>query len=113
MSVMNSVPSEKQQLKVYSAGAVAPPLQEAITVFDTRFGIHCDLKIGKPSSLLAEIALSKHGDVISCGAEYILDDAEDNGLTVKGSRRTSGLRRSVIIVPTGNPSKHHFPQRPM
>lgn len=95
---------EKSKLRVYSAGAVAPPLQEAITVFDTRFGIHCDLKIGKPSSLLAEIALSKHGDVISCGAEYILDDAEDSELTVKGSRRTLGLRRSVIIVPTGNPA---------
>jgi accessory colonization factor AcfC len=63
------------------------------------------LKIGKPSDLLAEIVASKEGDVISCGAEYILDEAEDRGLVVKGSRRSLGLRRSVIIVPIGNPAK--------
>jgi hypothetical protein len=34
MSVMILVPFEKQQLKVYSAGAVAPPLREAIAIFE-------------------------------------------------------------------------------
>jgi len=63
------------------------------------------LIVGKPSNLLAAIAVSKAGDIISCGAEYILDEAEDRGLIVKGSRRSMGFRRSVIIVPLGNPAK--------
>jgi molybdate transport system substrate-binding protein len=63
------------------------------------------LTAGKPSNLLAAIAVSKAGDIISCGAEYILDEAEDRGLVVKGSRRSMGFRRSVIIVPPGNPAK--------
>ncbi len=92
------------QLHVYSAGAVAPPLQKAISVFEKKFGIRCNLRAGKPSNLLAAIAVSKRGDVISCGAEYILDEAEDRGLVVKGSRRSLGFRRSVIIVPIGNPA---------
>ena len=96
--------SEKE-LRIYSAGAVAPPLQEAIGAFNSKFGIHCDLVVGKPSSLLNTIAMSKVGDVISCGAEYVLDDAEDSGLVLKGSRKSVGLRRSVIIVPIGNPAK--------
>jgi molybdate transport system substrate-binding protein len=97
--------SETFQLRVYSAGAVAPPLQKAIDVFENKFGIRCNLTVGKPSSLLAAIAVSKAGDIISCGAEYILDEAEDRGLVVKGSRRSVGFRRSVIIVPPGNPAK--------
>jgi molybdate transport system substrate-binding protein len=97
--------SEAYQLHIYSAGAVAPPLQKAIDVFEKKSGIRCNLMVGKPSNLLATIAVSKKGDAISCGAEYILDEAEDRGLVVKGSRRSLGLRRSAIIVPAGNPAK--------
>jgi len=97
--------SQADQLRVYSAGAVAPPLQKAIDISENKFGIPCKLTVGKPSNLLAAIAISKEGDVISCGAEYILDEAEDRGLVVKGSRRSLGFRRSVIIVPIGNLAK--------
>ena len=100
-----STNTQAYQLHVYSAGAVAPPLQKAIDVFEDRFGIGCNLTAGKPSNLLAAISVSREGDVISTGAEYILDEAEDRGLVVKGSRRSMGLRRSVIIVPMGNPAK--------
>jgi len=93
------------QLLVYSAGAVAPPLQEAIKIFEKRSKIVCKLTAGKAHDLLAKIASSKAGDVISVGAEYVLDDAEDQGLVVKGSRRSLGLRRSAIIVPLGNPAR--------
>jgi molybdate transport system substrate-binding protein len=105
MSVKNSVPSEKQQLKVYSAGAVASPLRDAIAIFEKDSKVKCDLRIGKPEDLLKEIARFRKGDVFSSGAEYILDDAEDRGLIIKGSRKSLGYRRSVIIVPIGNPAK--------
>ena len=105
MSVTNSVPSEKQQLKIYSAGAVAPPLRDAIAIFEKDSKVKCDLRIGKPDDLLTEIAKFKKGDVFSSGAEYILDDAEDQGLILKGSRKSLGYRRSVIIVPLGNPAR--------
>jgi accessory colonization factor AcfC len=97
--------SEKGQLKVYSAGAVAPPLRDAIAIFEKDSKVKCDLRIGKPEDLLNEIAKSKKGDVFSSGAEYILDDAEDRGLIIKVSRKSLGYRRSVIIVPLGNPAK--------
>ena len=100
-----STTSQAYQLHVYSAGAVAPPLQKAIDIFEKKFGVRCNLTVGKPSNLLAAISVSREGDVISTGAEYILDEAEDHGLVVKGSRKSMGLRRSVIIVPMGNPAK--------
>jgi len=97
--------SKKEALKVYSAGAVAPPLRDAIAIFEKESKVKCDLRIGKPEDLLNEIAKFKKGDVFSSGAEYILDDAEDKGLIIKGSRKSLGYRRSVIIVPLGNPAK--------
>lgn len=96
--------SKSHQLRVYSAGAVAPPLEKAVDLFTKRFGIDCRLTPGKPEALLRAIAVTKEGDIISAGAEYVLDDAEDQGLVVKDSRKTLGFRRSVIIVPTGNPA---------
>ena len=95
---------KEYQLHVFSAGAVATPLQKAIDVFEKKFAIHCEFTPGSPEILLATIAAEKEGDVISTGAEYILDEAEDQELVVKGSRKTLGLRRSVIVVPLGNPA---------
>ena len=51
--------SEKYEIYVYSAGAVSPPLRDAIGVFEKKFGFRCNLKVGKPGDLLAEIAESK------------------------------------------------------
>jgi len=91
------------ELRVYSAGAVAPPLMEAVRVFEEREGVTCRVTPGKPESLLRAIRLNKRGDVISCGAEYVHDEAEDLGVLVKGTRRSLGCRRSVIVVESGNP----------
>jgi molybdate transport system substrate-binding protein len=97
--------SQPLQLHVFSAGAVAPPLQEAASIFEKRHAIRIKLTVGKPANLLASIVLSKQGDLISCGAEFILDEAENSGLVSRGSRKSLGFRRSVIIVPVGNPGK--------
>ena len=96
--------SKKYRIRVYSAGAVAPPLQEAINLFEKRSEIKCRLTVGKPEALLMAITETRDGDVFSGGAEYVLDDAEDRGLIIKGSRRSMGYRRSVIIVPPENPA---------
>jgi accessory colonization factor AcfC len=97
--------SANGQLQIYSAGAVAPPLLDAAEFFEKEFGIKCDVHVGKPEELLEKIAQSKIGDIFCSGAEYILDEAEDRGLIIKGSRKSLGYRRSVIIVPVGNPAK--------
>jgi len=50
------------------------------------------LRIGNPEDLLNEIAKFKKGDVFSSGAEHILNDAEDQGLIIKGSRKSLGYQ---------------------
>ena len=92
-------------LMVFSAGAVAPPLQKAVALFETEQGIKCEMRIAKPSVLLAEISRGDRADVICCGAEYMLDEATEAGLVEGDSRKSLGLRRASIIVPLGNPAK--------
>ena len=96
---------KEYRLHIFSAGAVATPLQKATNIFEKKYGVNCLFTPGTPENLLAAVAVEKEGDIISTGAEYVLDDAEDQGLVVKGSRRTLGYRRSVLIVPPNNPKR--------
>jgi ABC-type molybdate transport system substrate-binding protein len=69
--------SNDYTLHVYSAGAVAPPLQQAIAKFEKKENITIRFTAGKPEALLKAIRARKEGDVISCGSEYVHDEAED------------------------------------
>lgn len=92
-----------KELRVFSAGAVTTPLKEVINLFEKREGIICRLTPGKPEALLKAIREIRKGDIISCGAEYVHDEAEDIGVLLKGTRKSLGYRRSVIVVQPGNP----------
>lgn len=100
---IESVMSKEYDLYVYSAGAVAPPLQEAVSAFEKKDGVVCRFTAGKPEALLKAIRVRKEGDIISCGSEYVHDEAEDVGVLVKGTRRSVGYRRSVLITQRDNP----------
>jgi accessory colonization factor AcfC len=102
---VSGMTSREYQLHIYSAGAVAPPLERAVDLFKKNYGVNCRLVPGKPEALLRSVAVTKEGDLFCTGAEYFLDDAEEQGLVIRGMRRSLGLRRSVIIVPAGNPAK--------
>jgi len=93
-----------QRLKIFSAGAVAPPLQKAVAAYERKSGATCETRVGKPSVLFAEIRTGRQGDLICCGAEYMLDEATEAGLVLGESRMSLGLRRSAILVPKGNPA---------
>ena len=95
----------KEVLHVYSSGAVAPPIKKCAEGFEARFGTEFKFTVGKAESLISEIAESREGDILTCGAEYILDDTQERGLIFKDTRRSVGLRKSAILVPMGNPKK--------
>ncbi len=95
----------REVLHVYSSGAVAPPIKKCAEEFKTRFGIEFEFTVGKAESLISKIEESKEGDILTCGAEFILDDAQEIGLIFEDTRRSVGFRKSAILVPMGNPKK--------
>ena len=93
----------EEKLIVYSSGATAPPLKRASEVYNEKYGTEFEFIIGKVEYLFSKLQERKEGDILQCGSEYILDEAEWKGDVVKGSRKSAGYRKSVILVPIGNP----------
>lgn len=94
-----------ERLLVYSSGATAPPIRKSSKAFSERFGTEFDFVVGKAEKLFSIMTEKEEGDILQCGAEYIFDDAERKGLILRRSRRSVGYRKSVILVPIGNPKK--------
>lgn len=95
--------SKQNTLHVFSAGAVAPPIKKCAEQYKAKFGTEFEFRVGKAEILIEEIAESKKGDLLTCGSEYILDDAQLRGLVLKENRKSLGFRRSAILVQHGNP----------
>jgi len=91
------------KLVVYSASAVASPLVGAAKLFRERTGVEVQVVAGKVRDHLVDIRATKVGDLISSGAEQVIDAAEAEGLVLKEARSSLGLRRSVILVQKCNP----------
>jgi len=97
--------SYKKTLHVYSSGAVAPPVKKCAIEFTAKLGTNFEFTVGKAENLISEISELKSGDILTCGAEFILDEAQEKGLILRPTRRSVGYRRSAILVPMGNPKK--------
>jgi accessory colonization factor AcfC len=94
---------DKEILHIFSAGAVAPPIKKCAEQYKAKFGTVFQFRVGKAEILIEEIAESKKGDLLTCGSEYILDDAQLKGLVLRETRKSLGFRKSAILVQRGNP----------
>ena len=97
--------SNREFLHIYSSGAVAPPIKKCAEEFKAKSGTEFEFTVGKAENLISEIAESRKGDILTCGAEFILDEAQEIGLIFGYTRKSVGFRRSAILVPMGNPEK--------
>jgi molybdate transport system substrate-binding protein len=92
-----------KQLIIYSTFVPALPLKEAAIVFGSETGTEVSVNPGRPEQWIPRLKAGEPADLISYGAEFLLDIAEVEGLIVPGARRSVGRRRSGLIVPPGNP----------
>ena len=97
--------SKQNNLHVFSAGAVGPPIKKSAEEFKAKFGTEFEFTVDKAENLIEEIAETKKGDLLTCGSEFILDHAQLKGLVLKETRKSLGSRTSAILVQTGNPKK--------
>ena len=86
--------SKQDNLHVFSAGAVAPPIKKCAEEFTAKFGTEFEFTVGKAENLIEEIAETKKGDLLTCGSEFMLDHAQLKGLVFKETRRSLGSRIS-------------------
>jgi len=97
--------SKQNNLHVFSAGAVAPPIKKCAEAFKAKSGTEFEFTVGKAENLIEEIAETGKGDLLTCGSEFILDHAQLKGLVVRETRKSLGSRTSAILVQKGNSKK--------
>jgi len=90
---------------VYSCCDVATPLKISGKIFQEISGSEIKFTIGMADELFPKLKSERACDIFTCGAAYIMDEVEKNGLIVRESRRILGYRRSVILTQKDNPKK--------
>ena len=96
--------SETVTLTAYSALVPALPLADAAARFGAEHGVRIEVKPGRPEKWLPALKAGAPADLMSCGAEFLLDLAEADGLVEPGTRVGVGHRKAALIVPKGNPA---------
>lgn len=96
--------NETVSLTAYSALVPALPLADAAERFGAEYGVRIEVKPGRPEKWLPALKAGKPADLMSCGAEFLLDLAEADGLVEPGTRAGVGHRQAALIVPKGNPA---------
>jgi accessory colonization factor AcfC len=95
--------SDETPLIARSALVPALPLKDAAALYAEQTGVHIEVKAGRPEKWMPQVREGATVDLLCCGAEFLLDLAEVEGLVAPGSRLSLGLRRAALIVPSGNP----------
>lgn len=97
--------SKKNDLHVFSAGAVAPPIKRCAEEFKAESGTEFEFAVRKAENLIDEIAETKKGDLLTCGSEFMLDYAQLKRLVGEETRVGLGSRTSAILVQKGTPER--------
>ena len=92
--------TDEPTLIARSALVPALPLKDAAERYAERTGVTVEVKAGRPEKWMPKVREGAPVDLMCCGAEFLLDLAEVEGLVVPGSRRSLGLRKAALIVPT-------------
>ena len=89
-------------LIVYCGAGVRPPLEEIAAAYEKENKVKIKFNFGGSAQMLAQIELSKQGDVFIPGEEYYIDITKKKNLNY-GEPVTIAYWLPVILVQKGNP----------
>lgn len=88
-------------LFIYAGAAFRPPLEEMGREFERRYGVPIRFNFTGSNCLLAQIILSRQGDLFLPGEEFYVRQAQKRGYVLKSE--VIGYFIPVILVRKGNP----------
>jgi len=97
--------STREKIIVFAGAASAPVLEEASRIFEARYGVKVELRLGGSGGVLSAMKISKTGDVFIPGSpEYLLQAANLGVVNITTGRvRVLAYLVPAIIVQKGNP----------
>jgi len=90
---------------VFAGAASAPVLEEAARIFEIRYGVKVELRLGGSGSVLSAMKISRTGDIFLPGSpDYLLQAAEQGVVNLTTSHaQVFAYLVPAIIVQKGNP----------
>ncbi len=99
--VAQQIPTNKRLLFIYAGAAFRPPLEEMGRTFERQYGIPVRFNFTGSNCLLAQIILTRHGDLFLPGEEFYVRQAQQRGYVLRSE--VIGYFVPVILVRKGNP----------
>ena len=96
------VTEEPHSLLVYCGAGMRKPMDEIGSLFKEEHGVSVNYNYAGSNTLLAQMELTRKGDVYMPGATYYFDLAREKGLT--DYEQLIAYHVPVIAVPKGNPA---------
>lgn len=87
------------ELNVYAAASLTDALQEIAAAYQKAAGVKISLNLGSSSALARQIEEKAPADVFLSADEAKMNDLEQHGLVVKGTRKSLLSNTLVIVVP--------------
>jgi molybdate transport system substrate-binding protein len=95
----------RRELHFFCGSAVRVPMDEIVRAYRAERGVQVFVTYGGSGTLLAQMELSRRGDVYLSGSPDFISLGERKGLLVKGTERNVAYLVPSIIVPKGNPAR--------
>ena len=90
-------------LSVFAGAAAQPVYSEAAGLFESKYGVRVELKLGGSGSVLSAMKITKMGDLFIPGSPEYLLEAAKSGLVDLNTVKKLAYLVPVIIVQKGNP----------
>lgn len=95
--------SNEKELTFFCGSAVKVPMDEIIKNYQEEKNIKVNVIYGGSGTLLAQMELSKKGDLYLCGSPDYIEIGERKKLLIKNTARLVAYLIPAIIVPKDNP----------
>lgn len=92
------------EINFFCGAAVAVPMREIIANYEKETGNRINVIFGGSGTLLAQMEISRRGDVYLCGSPDYITIGEKKGLLIPGTEKIVSYLVPAIIVPRENPA---------
>jgi molybdate transport system substrate-binding protein len=97
--------SSPKRMMIFSGAASKPATEEAVRIFQERFGIPIDVIFGGSGFALSQMKLTKKGDLYFPGSSDFMELAKKEGLVFPESEKILVYLIPAINVQKGNPKR--------
>ncbi len=97
--------SSPKRILIFSGAASKPATEEAVRVFQERFGIPVDVVFGGSGFVLSQMKLTKKGDLYFPGSSDFMEMAKKEGFVFPESEKIIVYLVPAINVQKGNPKR--------